>query len=102
ANDADLSPVPRCHLAMLDGICLDPKQNLPGDRRYPRALELDHLTLRRPRGGRLEGWRQARCSLPPFETQPCGPLLRVRVVRVERLRGVPDALNPCRRAWAGA
>src|SRR6266702_3383116 len=29
-------------------------------------------------GVRLEGWDRAACLFPPFETRPCGPLLRVR------------------------
>src|SRR5216683_1686141 len=29
-------------------------------------------------GVRLEGWDRAPCLFPPFETRPCGPLLRVR------------------------
>src|SRR5882757_2465421 len=50
----------------------------------------NNLILRRPRSGRLEGWatheivekagsQQLLCC-PPFETRPCGPLLRVRLV----------------------
>ena len=49
-----------------------------------------NLILRRPRSGRLEGWatheivEKARSRqpvyCPPFETRPCGPLLRVRSV----------------------
>jgi hypothetical protein len=29
-----------------------------------------NLTLRRARSAHLEGWPQARCSFPPFETRP--------------------------------
>src|SRR5262245_16592512 len=55
--------------------------------------------LRRPLSGRLEAWRQTRCSRPPFETRPeftprysRGALLRVRSGRrgqERRIRGPP-------------
>ena len=51
---------------------------------------VNNLILRRPRSGRLEGWatheiaEKAASQHPfccrPFETRPCGPLLRVRFV----------------------
>jgi hypothetical protein len=37
------------------------------------AANISHLILRRPRSGRLEGWKLARhCPLPSFETRPAG------------------------------
>jgi hypothetical protein len=51
---------------------------------------VNHLILRRPRSGRLEGWATHEIGQkagsprplcrPPFETRPYGPLLRVRFV----------------------
>jgi len=53
-------------------------------------IPVNNLILRRPRSGRLEGWAtheivekagsQHLLCCPPFETRPCGPLLRVRFV----------------------
>jgi hypothetical protein len=53
-------------------------------------IAVNNLILRRPRSGRLEGWATHEIvektglphllCCPPFETRPCGPLLRVRLV----------------------
>jgi hypothetical protein len=42
------------------------------------------LTLRRARSARLEGWAKGTFCGPPFETRSCGPLLRVRLWRVNK------------------
>src|SRR5260370_1656035 len=64
----------------------------------------NNLILRRPRSGRLEGWAmheivekagsQHLLCCPPFETRPCGPLLRVRLVcKLAPMSGAPPALS---------
>src|SRR5207302_6534508 len=44
---------------------------------------------------RLEGWQQARCSFPPFETHRCAMLLRVRLHRDHRRRALRPFVNHC-------
>jgi hypothetical protein len=42
------------------------------------------VILRRPRSGRLEGWKHAPSLLPSFETRAFGALLRMTVQNVLR------------------
>src|SRR6185436_16072643 len=57
------------------------------------SFDHNHLILRSERSERLEGWQQAQCGFPPFETQPYGLLLRVRWCGSTLFRLVPCVLQ---------